>query len=425
MSFISGKFSIVMHSAVLIAVAAGSYWFGRAEVSRSSSEDARASRFPSSDARRQKRQRAGAAETFGEFRQAMRNSSNPISMLKGFSALADADMALLEELLAKADSLSGVKEKRWMIPAIFARMAELDGATAAELLTQKNYSGQLGEAALNTVVSVWSQDHPAEALGWYRERAGEDLAFEQKNGRALSAILSSFARKDPDAALESMKVLDARSKSDALYGFVEGAVYSPEGIDAAKRFIEAASPVEKTPAEQLLLHHWTSLDPDEAVKYVESHGATKQQKETVGMVLLNSNPRKGAEFLLNGATEAEKPALYERIVGGWSYNDANAAGTWLGEQPPGPQLDKAKQAFVMSAANHDLDSAMKWAKTISDPDKAEMSITGLYYQCKGKDPKQAEAFLDGSGLPAEKIKSIRDEAAKPIIQNPGMLPPDR
>ena len=50
---------------------------------------------------------------------------------------------------------------------------------------------------------------------------------------------------------------------------------------------------------------------------------------------------------------------------------------------------------------------MDWAKSVTKPELREQSIGHVYTAWKGRDPKAADAALDGSGLSAEAIDNVR------------------
>ncbi|MCB1087220.1 MAG: hypothetical protein KDM63_09260, partial [Verrucomicrobiae bacterium] len=132
---------------------------------------------------------------------------------------------------------------------------------------------------------------------------------------------------------------------------------------------------------------------------------------SLGYALIWANPEKGAAFLLEGATEEELPNRYSQVVSAWATRNPNAAGEWLNRQPQGPALDRAKSAFSSVAARRDPESAMEWAKTITEPNLRQGGMQLVYQQWVKKDAAAANASLEQSGLPPEQIESIKKAAA--------------
>jgi hypothetical protein len=149
--------------------------------------------------------------------------------------------------------------------------------------------------------------------------------------------------------------------------------------------------------------------PDQAIEYMKTQPSEEQSelRSLMGNMLIMSNPKKGAAFMLEGATEEEKPQRYESVINSWAHQDPNAAGNWLNEQPKGPQLDKAKRAFVFAAAEKDSPSAMVWASTITEPEGRQAATTFAYTVWKRKDPAAAEQALNASGLTAQQLDQVR------------------
>ena len=74
-----------------------------------------------------------------------------------------------------------------------------------------------------------------------------------------------------------------------------------------------------------------------------------------------------------------------------------------------PGSNAAQRAYRLG---RDPAAAMDWAKSVTDPGQRSQSVTQIYHMWRSKNAEQADAALDGSGLPPEKITELKDQAAK-------------
>ena len=119
------------------------------------------------------------------------------------------------------------------------------------------------------------------------------------------------------------------------------------------------------------------------------------------------SPALGAEIMLEGADTKEKIRTYNQIVSRWASMDARAAGEWLGKQPQGPELDGAVSQYATMVVSRDPASAMEWARSVQNETGRADTISQVYRQWKAKDTAAADAALNASGLPPDKVQQIR------------------
>jgi hypothetical protein len=138
-------------------------------------------------------------------------------------------------------------------------------------------------------------------------------------------------------------------------------------------------------------------------------------------MMMMSDPKKAAEFMLRNAEEKDRGSTYDQIVQSWSSQDPNGAGAWLGAQPQGPELDSARATFARNVASRDPESAMEWAKTVTEEQKRINAVEQVFKTWRKKDAAAAESALNNSGLPPEKIADVIkrvDPAVKESLQPP-------
>ena len=110
---------------------------------------------------------------------------------------------------------------------------------------------------------------------------------------------------------------------------------------------------------------------------------------------------------------------YSNTISSWAFNDANAAGNWLGRQDQGPELDQARQQFATSVAQKDPESAMAWANAVTDDTKREFAVQQVYMQWKSKDADAANSALVETDVSEQKKAELLEMEAPKVTNTFG------
>ena len=100
------------------------------------------------------------------------------------------------------------------------------------------------------------------------------------------------------------------------------------------------------------------------------------------------------------------------VIGNWAKQDPLAAGNWLNEQPPSPQIDSALANYASTVSRDDGASAMDWAVSISEEKLQQKTIRSVGQEWYRQDKDAVETWLPESGLPEDLQKSIRNPPKK-------------
>src|SRR4030095_8628771 len=114
---------------------------------------------------------------------------------------------------------------------------------------------------------------------------------------------------------------------------------------------------------------------------------------------------------IQNASEKELPQTYTRVISQWAGRDPQAAGTWLNNQPQGPQLDEARRSFAPSIAQRDPAGAFDWASAMQDDAKRMDAYQQVYRTLNSKNPATADSALNQAGLPPEVVAKVRASVA--------------
>jgi hypothetical protein len=306
---------------------------------------------------------------------------------------------------------------------LLGKWAERDGPAAMKYAEEHaRDAGIAGGIMKMSAAASWAETDPDAVWAWYKENKDEGSGgILGGNHMILSTIFSSLMANDPDAAFERLDELDAEARTMALAGMCQSALF-----DDAKRqrMLETIDGMpegtEKTNARQMLLSQWAMFAPEDAAAWVAKQppAAQKDLRETMGGMLIMTDPKTGAAFMMDGATDPEKPERYSMVVDAWARLDPKAASSWLDEQGTGPELDRARTSLVKAISTTDPAQAMNRATAITDAD-LRFSATGTAYrELRKKDAAAADQALDDSGLTAEQVQKLRAEGLEPPIPAP-------
>jgi hypothetical protein len=107
---------------------------------------------------------------------------------------------------------------------------------------------------------------------------------------------------------------------------------------------------------------------EQAFASVENFG-DEERNATIGTILsphASGGEVEKVEFVREHATGEYRSKTVNKIVSAWIHRDINAAGTWLGEQPPSPDHDQWIVEFTHSIHPIEPDAAAVWVDEIGD-----------------------------------------------------------
>jgi len=361
-----------------------------------------------------------------EFATGMGGMMNIRGMLRAIAPIAELDDSQIQEALAEVEkTVREPQQKMMFYSLLLGQWAETDGPGAMKYAQAKMEKGSMFNMGMTmSVLGTWAHRDPEAVWKWWQTEGADD-GNEQTHRMAVSAVFAGLAANNLDAALARVGSLDEQSRSMALNGIAQAS----SDTAGRQRLLDrtASLPAEQRNAlRQTVASQWAMSDPEAALAWIHSLPADEQKpvRDSAAQMMLMSKPAVGAELLLEGAEDKDKPQIYDRVVMQWSNQDARAAGEWLTKQPQGPELDNARMTYARSIAQRDPAAAMDWARSVQDEKQRPDSIGTVYQMWRGKDPTAAEAALNAAGLSAEQMKTIREgpkaqQTKVPVVLNNG------
>ncbi len=362
----------------------------------------------------------GFEEVFAQVKRLMRPgmAGNPMASMKVLTLLAQIREEDLVKALEAAEEFTDPQGKMMIHMVLLSRWAEKD-APAALRYAEENLKGQgmMHNMVKMSVLSAWAEHDPSAAWEHFQQLDAEasDGGMMGERGMMVMGLFSSMASKDLDAAFTRFDQLeDENERRMALMGL--GMAGTNEEI--RQRLMEKISALpdaeERKSTRAAVLGQLAMFEPDQAIALTASLPPEEKREVSrqMGSMLLMNDPKKGAAFILENAEPDKKAEAYDQIIGQWAGMNTNAAGAWLGEQPQGPELDNARATFARIASGKDPESAMEWAKTVSQEEARSKAVGQVYQTWKKKDEAAANAALERAGLNTEQLQRLREAPPK-------------
>ncbi len=338
---------------------------------------------------------------------------SPSAMFRAFGPLMELPAEEVQAAIAEVESsITDAQQKQMFLSLLLGRWAEESPREAlayAEKMIEEN--GPAAGPATFSVIGSWAQRDPDAVWDWYvKKRDSDQLGSGMMGGDAyLHMIFSGMALRDADKALDRLiQIDDDQASRQAAFGIASAAANKPGSRDRILARSASLPPELRDSVRQGIISQWAATETDEAMDWLRTIPAEERDQiiNSAGYSLMMTDPEKGAEFLMEDATEENLSRRYQTIVSSWANRDLNAAGEWLNAQPASPAQDLARGSFAMQVARRDPESAMEWAKSVSEENQRFSAIRNVHQQWRKKDTDAADAALVNSGLPDEKIEQL-------------------
>jgi hypothetical protein len=213
---------------------------------------------------------------------------------------------------------------------------------------------------------------------------------------------------DPASTWARMRTLPPRDQFDALIGMSSTAT-DPRVREALLGMAPSLDAEQRAMFYSNILGTWLLSDPDAALARFDTLPAADQPAvlDRMSDMLLNADPRRGADFLVSHAQNDHALGVaYSRIGTQWGSINPTEAAAWLNAQPPGPALEYGAITFAAQIAERDPATAMAWAKP------RYSMLESIYQNLWQKDPAGADRALDAADLPGDLVAKVRQSVAK-------------
>jgi len=292
-------------------------------------------------------------------------------------------------------------------PAVLAKgissLANVQGSDCAALfktLVDRVPAGEHFRDAMSSLVGQWTSQNPGEvaaalaqlppgemltnamqqfASQWYREAKDKNeplqWALSMRGGearnRTLTSVFSSWASKDPIAAVTAATNLSNEGNKDDLVKSITSS--------------------------------WSYRDPQAAMDWAARQPDSDLRQDILRSTLRNiagDDPTK-AVASLNSLGMSNDAKAVSQIVDRWARNDLEGASDWVKQLPDGEVRNSSLQKVADSLSGDNPEAAIAWALAISDSKSRTSAIEDVVQTWKRHDAQAAEAWVRSSNLPEE------------------------
>ena len=340
----------------------------------------------------------------------------------------EAAGAAPEEKAAEAASRAAW-EKRWRDllaqPAGAARekamaealreLAVTDPGRALALAKQEvNFRAR--QALLGAALSGWATVEPNGPLNW-----AVDNLYDAERRNAVETIIAAGSAAKRDETIQAINALCAKDTAMADdYGrMLIASLAGNSDFEAAMNFATASTTVHRDYWLSAAFYSWSQYRPQEAARALKKITDPAAYNEAVHGLILgwsSNDPSSLVAFADQLPAGPVRSEAYNQALQNWVTHDPVAASAWLDARGSTPELDSGAVKLATSpflVANN-LETALSWAASVSDPQQRTIALVDLIQQWAQRDPaaarRYAESLPDTDLMPDYRSMLMKDLA---------------
>jgi len=306
------------------------------------------------------------------------------------------------------------------------RMLSLDSSQLKILIAEFRASTEMNaetrDGMIVFAIMTLANDHPEAALSIFTE-SGDLVGNAMMAKHLLSSSLTTWATKDPDAALEWIRENGKKHPdlitNDVKAGLVQGAAINdmergfdliPElGLEKPDPALHRIAHGVKTPEERTqfltLLRKYSkdikdggsdsgksslssladgiAKDGFEAgSKWMTDNkltpGETIVLASTIGYSAQSSEKGQWIAWMGENLGKGERDQQIRSTVINWTRSDYRAAGEWLASAPEGPTKMASVKGYVAAVSKYDPQTATQWALTLPVGEERNSALNTVF-----------------------------------------------
>ena len=160
----------------------------------------------------------------------------------------------------------------------------------------------------------------------------------------------------------------------------------------------------------------TSLD--QAARLAQDEPRSRARGEMMDKVLdayfKQRSPEAARDWVAGLPEGTFRDGIMRRVVRGgamaevidrWSEKNPNEAGTWLGKFPASPEADDPRQSFAWNIRDKDPESALAWARTLSDEKRQTKLTYDLVRNWMKRDSNGAKTWIQNNNALTPELRA--------------------
>lgn len=358
-----------------------------------------------------------------------------------YELIGSIDLRELERLIAEADSVPGVSDRRAALSILYGRYADLDPAAAVDFLQRRG--GSHGDGELRAIFHAWSRKDLTAAV-----EAASRLPPEARTAAGVAILtsrddLSSQGQRQIAARLEMEEMLpriamqrsldgvdrdplsawqaalaagDGRHRHQQLAGIAQ-AWARDDPVAAMNAAMSLADRALRTSLQTQVLHEWSRRFPQEAVEWAMAQPRTpqRQQLTTVALSALAESEPRMAFDLAQTLYGQERAQAVGQVLSRWSEDDPVAAARSIESVTDAGARRNAIGGIASAYVRQDPEGALQWLGTLN-PEEASRATLMMFSMLAQQDPAHASSLV--SRLPDDNSRAMAaDSVARAWAQH--------
>ena len=270
----------------------------------------------------------------------------------------------------------------------------------ADLLPQNTLRSDLIAESLSRLAAT----SPAAAVEWLRQNSAK---FSELTDDAISGeVIRGAAKTDPRAAFQLIAELDLKEPAEAVKAIVEAGPRSSV-LAALREHLGTVTDLadRETIRRSALASLAENLDPhgiDAMAGWISQAKFTPEEKTefAAGLTYFTTRQDTGrwVEWLGENLPPDGVAKPVGALIGEWTQQDYQGAGTWLAAAAESPAKQAAVYAYAEAVAEYEPKVAEQWAMTLPAGPLKDETLRVIYRNWPSNDPQGASAFATAHGM---------------------------
>ncbi|MGB6219620.1 hypothetical protein [Haloferula sp.] len=318
----------------------------------------------------------------------------------------DLDAKQLKDLVAELKGSTEIDEemRQGIVGFSIMMLANESPEAALALYTESSEllgMDGMGKHVVSSSLSRLAERDPFAAMDWIRENGEKNPDLVTDDTKA--AVIAGAARQDPAMAIQLMEELKMEHSGSAANGIARAASTSEERLRLLESLRGLADGKDLKQEVLRSLGQQVTQDGYEAsVEWLNEANLSDKELKVFGEGLNYHQTQKDTGKWLDWMGEAysgdEVKERTTRLMGDWTRNDFQAAGTWLNDAEDGPTKQAAVKSYAETVAPYEPEAAAQWALTLPSGKDRDQVIKRIHAEWKKKDEAAAAAFATEQGL---------------------------
>ena len=297
------------------------------------------------------------------------------------------------------DALEWNEGSRELMQMVMAKWGKTDPMGALAHAESYNSLRKRNDA-VTAVLNSYAKNDPEGALRWYFSNLETDPRTKNFNP---SHVFKELAKEDFNNALARVNQIDNPNIRQSSLKYMLGTLESSERLNMIEHMFHQSPSVsdQKMFATEYVMNK-SRYEPYEAANWIANNIQNEDvQANAINTLIYNwsaDRPDQAAEWVMRLADDELRQKQLSNISRNWARYDPEGADAWLSSFPPDPDLDGAVYGHISTLRKDDPQSASEWVYKLADPQKRSSAERNIARDWIKVDPVGARNFILGSSL---------------------------